>query len=110
MARINTSELTEDKLIEQYSGKVFRPVAAETPAIPASYDGKYVCAVLVAVNSELTEAQMDTLETSIEAIAGVHKAFTLIGPARIPVDRQPVDTDLTIRVEAGFEIRTTPDP
>jgi len=53
---------------------------------------------------------MDSLEMAIEALNGVHQAFVLVGPARVPIDRQPADTDLTIRVEAGFEIRPTPEP
>ena len=110
MPRQNTTELTTDEIIERHCSKAFRPAMDETPPIPASYAGKYVCAVLVAVDSELTEDQMDSLETAIEALNGVHKAFVLIGPARIPIDRQPADTDLTIRVEAGFEIRPTPEP
>ena len=110
MTRPNVTELTDDQIIVANTSKAFRPVMAETPAIPGTYDGKYVMAVLVATDVAPNEAQMDGFETSIEAIAGVHKAFVLIGPARIPVDRQPADTDLTIRVEAGFEIRPTPEP
>ena len=108
MARKNITELTEAEVIDQYTSKVFRPVMAETPPIPSTYDGKYVCAVLVATDSQLTETQMDQLETQIESISGVHKAFVLIGPARIPIDRQPADTDLTIKAEAGFQIKPTP--
>jgi hypothetical protein len=110
MPRNNTTELTESQIIETYTNKVFGPVSAQSPTISASYAGKFVCVTLVATDAELSEAQMDALETSIEAITGVYKAFTLIGPARIPIDRKPVDTDLSIRVEAGFEITPIPTP
>jgi len=63
---------------------------------------------LVATNAALTETQMDALETAIEAITGVHKAYTLIGPARIPLDRVPAGHELAIWARAGFDIRPTP--
>ena len=113
MARVNIIEVTEDQAIVRYTDRFFRRVQASTPDIPASYDGKYVSAVLVATSLELTDAQMDNLETQIEAITGVDKAFALIGPARIPIDRVPVDTAektyaLKINIEAGFNIIETP--
>jgi hypothetical protein len=108
MARTNIAELTEDQVIEAYTRKFFRPVFTSTPPIPASYDGKYVCLAAIAMDVELSEAQMDALETAIEAITGVHKAFVLIGSARLPLDRTPVDHDLTIGVEASFDIKPPP--
>jgi hypothetical protein len=110
MPRPNVLELTDAQVLKAYTGKVFREVSAETPPIPGTYAGKFVVAVLVAVNAEITEGQMDSLEVEIDAIVGVHKSFVLIGPARIPTDRQPVDNDLIIKVRAGFDVRTTPTP
>ncbi len=113
MARTNISELTCDEIVVRYSDRAFRVVSAETPDIPENYAGKFASAIIVATNVELSEAQMDELQTRIEEIAGVHKAFVLIGPARIPIDRVPADTAndtyaLKIKVEAGFGITKTP--
>jgi hypothetical protein len=105
MSRSNITEVTADEAIVRYTDRFFKRVSAETPAIPAAFDGKYALVVIVATDIAPSEAQMDTLENNIEAINGVYKAFALIGPARIPVDRQPADTELFIRVEAGFDIR-----
>jgi len=108
MARPNIIEKTEAEIIAQNESRFFRPVFATTPAIPASYDGKYACLVAVATNAALDETQMDQLETAIEGITGVHKAFVLIGPARIPLDRVPADHELRIGVEGSFRIDPTP--
>lgn len=113
MTRPNITEVSTDEAIVRYTDRFFRRVYAETPAIPATYDGKYALIAVIAVNTAPTEAQMDTLQTQIEAITGVHKAFVLIGPARIPLDRVPDDTaettySLHIGAEAGFDIRATP--
>lgn len=104
MARNNITELTEAEFISQNEQKVFRPAFMQTPAIPASYDGKYALFVALAVDVQATESQMNALETAIEAIANVHKAFVLIGPARLPLDRVPANHDLKIRAEASFGI------
>jgi len=109
MARSNIVELTTDQVIEQNTSKFFRPVYSETPAIPDTYAGKYAVLAAIAVNVALTEEQMDALETAIEGITGVHKAFVLIGPARIPTDRVPEGTDLVIGVEGKFDIKPTPE-
>jgi len=108
MTRTNITEKTEAQVLVQSTGKFFRPVFASTPIIPASYNGKYVCIMAVATDVEVSEAQMDALETAIENISGVHKAFCLIGPARIPTDRVPVDHDLKIGVEGKFMIQAQP--
>lgn len=106
--RSNIIEKTEAEVLQENTGKFFRPVFVQTPAIPAEYDGKYVCLAAIAVNVDLTEEQMDAIETAIEGITGVYKAFVLIGPARIPIDRTPEDCDLKIGVEASFRIDLTP--
>jgi len=108
MARPNVSEMTEDEILVSYTDKFFRRVFAQTPIIPASYDGKYAVLCAIAINIDATEAQMDGMETDIEAITGVHKAFVMAGPARIPVDRVPADHDLRIKIEAGFAIDPEP--
>lgn len=111
MARGNITELTDEQVVSRSKDRFFRKVYKETPSIPlAAYNGKYVCAVLVAVDSALSEAEMDTLEAGIDAVANVHKSFCLIGPARIPVDRVGAGNDLHIGVEAGFDIRPEPTP
>ena len=110
MARSNITELTDEQVLSRYTDRFFRRVSAKTPDIPASYDGKYVSAVLVATDAQLSEAQMDGLETAIESITGVAKAFVLIGPARIPLDRVPTGDELRIVVEAGFDIYTPVAP
>lgn len=102
--RANIEELTEAQAIEQYTNRFFKPVVTETPAIPAAYDGKYACILALAVDYDLTEQQMDQLEAAIENINGVTKAFCLIGPARLPVDRVPANHNLIIRTEAEFDI------
>jgi hypothetical protein len=109
MARANIVEQTEAEAIASYTDKFFRRVYARTPAIPAGYDGKYVLLAAIAINIDASEAQMDQFETDIEAITGVHKAFVLAGPARIPLDRVPVGHDLRIGIEAGFHI-DPPEP
>jgi len=109
MARPNVSEMTEDEILVSHTDKFFRRVFAQTPIIPASYDGKYAVMCAIAINIDATEAQMDTLETQIEAITGVHKAFVMVGPARIPIDRVPAGHDLRIGIEAGFGISPTPE-
>ena len=106
MARQNISEISNEDALVRYTDRFFRRASARTPDIPASYDGKYVSAVLVATDVSLTEGQMDGLETQIEAITGVYKAFVLIGPARIPLDRVPTGSELQIAVEAGFHVYT----
>jgi hypothetical protein len=110
MARENIVELTDEQVLSAFTDRFFRRVQAKTPDIPATYAGKYVSAVLVATDAQLSEAQMDALETSIEAISGVHKAFCLIGPARIPLDRVPTGDELRVVVEAGFDIYTPDTP
>lgn len=106
--RSNIIELTEAQAIERYTDKFFRTVHAETPAIPATYDGKYVLLAVIAVNVQATEVQMDAFEASVDGIAGVHKCHILAGPARIPLDRTPADHDLIISIDGGFDIRPTP--
>lgn len=106
--RANIVEKTEEQVIEQYTDKFFRRVHASTPAIPASYAGKYAMMVVVATDVAPSEAQMDGFETDIEAITGVHKAFILVGPARIPTDRVPANHELFIGIEAGFDIKPEP--
>lgn len=108
MPRTNIIEKTEAEVLADSTGKFFRTAHRETPAIPIEFDGKYVQLVAVATDTQLSETQMNQLETAIEGIAGVFKAFTLIGSARIPVDRVPADHDLVIFVDAGFDIRPTP--
>lgn len=105
--RANIIELTDAEVRAAQPHRFFKKRYAQTPAIPDTYAGKYVSAVLVATNVALTEAQMNTLETEVEAITGVHKAFVLIGPARIPIDRRPVGYDLYIGAEAGFKFEST---
>jgi len=108
MARKNMTEQTEDEVLAQSTQKFFRPVFAQTPAIGAGYTGKYVCMVAVATDVALSEAQMNTLETSITAINGVFGSHCLIGPARIPLDRVPADHDLKIGIEGKFIVDPTP--
>ena len=108
MARPTIIEKTEAEVLAQATGKFFRPVYAQTAAIPAIYDGKYVSMFAVATNVSLTDTQLDALETAIEAITGVYKAHCLIGSARIPLDRVPVDHDLKIGIEGKFIIEPTP--
>lgn len=108
MTRANITERTEEEVIVSNEAKFFRPVYAKTPAIPITYDGKYVCLLAVVLDVKATEAQMDLLETSITSTSGVHNAFCLIGPARIPLDRVPSGYDLNIGVEGKFNI--TPEP
>ena len=110
MDRSNITEKTEAEVLAASTAKFFRPVYTQTPVIPASYDGKYICLVAIAVDVDATEVQMDGMETDIEAITGVHKAFVMIGPARIPIDRVPADHDLRIGVEGSFRIDETPVP
>lgn len=103
--RANIVEKTEDEVLVQYTDRFFRAVHAETPEILPALTGKYALMVLVAADVEASEAEMDAFETGIEGLAGVTKAFVLIGPARIPLDRVPTGHDLFISVEAGFDIR-----
>jgi DNA-binding Lrp family transcriptional regulator len=110
MARSNIVEKTDEQVVAESTGKVFRPVFAQTPAIPASYDGKYVMMAAIAIDVEANEAQMDAFEASVEAITGVEKCFIMIGPARIPIDRVPADHDLRIGIEGSFRIDPTPEP
>lgn len=105
MSRPTITEVTTDDVLVRYTDRFFRAVSAETPAIPASYDGKHVVIAVIATDAAPTEAQLDGLETQIEAINGVHKAFVLIGPARIPLDRVPANTELFIHAQASFDIR-----
>lgn len=108
MPRTNIIEKTEAEALAESSGKFFRPAHAETPAIPAAFDGKYVQLVAVVTDVELDDAAMDALETAIQELAGVQRAFVLIGSARIPVDRTPADHDLVAGVDMAFDIRPTP--
>ena len=108
MPRQNITEQTEAEDIVRDTSRFFRSVSATTPVIPGSFNGKYALMLVVATDSEATEAQMDALETAIEAITGVHKAFVMIGPARIPLDRVPVDHDLRFLVEGIFSFEPTP--
>ena len=108
MARTNITELTDAQVLVANTSKVFRPVFVQTPVIPATYNGKYAVLCAIAVNVQLSEAQMDALEVAIGAITGVHKAFVMIGPARIPIDRVPAGCDLRIGVEGSFRIDPTP--
>jgi len=105
MARTNVIEVTCDELVVNATSRVFRQAYAETPVIPSTYDGKYVQLAAIATNAELTGAQMDALETAIEQITGIHKAFVLIGSARIPLDRVPDGNDLLITCQGGFDVR-----
>lgn len=108
MDRPNIVEKTEDEVLAQYTDAFFRRVRQQTPEISASYDGKYVVLCAVAIDINATELQMDNMEASIEAITGVHKAFVMIGPARIPIDRVPTGHALLIDIDAGFSIEPTP--
>ncbi|MCP4304721.1 MAG: hypothetical protein GY788_07560 [bacterium] len=101
-------EKTEAEVIAQSTSRVFRRVQAKTGVIPAAYDGKYVVAALIAINTDATQAQMDGFEVDVEGITGVYNCDILSGPHRIPVDRVPADHDLRILLEAGFDIRPTP--
>ena len=109
MARPNIIEVQESEAIIRYTDRFFRRVRATTPDIPAAYDGKYVTAVLVVTDVAPTEAQLDGLETNIEGITGVDKAFALIGPARIPLDRVPASSELRVVAEMAFDMYT-PEP
>lgn len=109
MPRRNITEQTEAEVIVRDTSRFFRAVSATTSVIPGSFSGKYALMLVVATDAEVTEAQMDALETAIEAITGVHRAFVMIGPARIPLDRVPVDHDLRLRVEGSFTIEPTPE-
>ena len=108
MTRPVIIERTTDEIVALSTDRAFRAVFSETPAIPASYAGKYALLCVMAIDIEATEAQMDAFQTQVEAIANVHKAFVLSGPHRIPLDRVPADHDLTIGTEAGFRIKPTP--
>ncbi len=110
MARPIVTELSDEQIVERYRDNTFRKVYARTNAIPASYDGKYALLTAIAVNSQITEAQMDALEGLIEGIAGVHKAFVLVGPSRIPTDRVGDGEELFIEVDCNFEMEETPSP
>ena len=107
--RQNIIEMTEADVIASDERKFFRPVFVRTPAIPAAYDGKYAVLCALAVDTELSEAQMDQLETAIEGITGVHKTFVLVGPARLPLDRVPDGHDLKIGCEGSFRIEPVPE-
>jgi len=110
MPRRNIQEAAEADIVKNNTRLVFKPVHAETPAIPQSYDGKYALMMAIATDIEPSEAQMDQLEAAIEDITGVHKSFILIGPARLPLDRVPSGTDLSIWIDAGFAINPKPEP
>jgi hypothetical protein len=107
MARVNVIERTDDEVRVSDTRKYFRP-AVETVSVPVTYAGKYIVLCAVVTDIEASEAQMDSLETSIEAIPGVHAAHVRIGPARIPHDRLPAGADLIARI--GLEIDMIPTP
>jgi hypothetical protein len=108
MARPVIVERTEEQVIARSTDRVFGAVFRETPAIPASYAGKYALLCVMAIDIQASEAQMDAFQTQVEAISNVHKAFVLSGPHRIPTNRVPADHDLTIGTEASFRIKSTP--
>jgi hypothetical protein len=108
MPRPNIKERTEAEVLATRTRDFFRSVSNVTPVIPNSYAGKYALMLAVAVNSEFTEANMDALETAIDALTEVHKSFVLIGPARIPTNRVPAGHDLRLGVEGRFSIEVTP--
>ncbi len=107
MARPNIVELTDEQIVERNKDERFRKRYAETGVISSAYDGKYAILMAIAVNTQLTEGQMDTLQDLIEDITGVHKAFALLGPARIPVDKVEEGEELRIGVTGEFHIAQT---
>jgi len=104
MARVNIDELTDEELRATYPRLVFKPVYAETPAIPSIMDGQYAQMLVVASNIQLSEAQMDQLEQAISDLPGISIAYTIVGSARIPLDRVPSNHNLKIWLNAGFTI------
>lgn len=104
MPRLNVGELTEDEVLTRSTQTFFKRRYNRTPAIPASFDGKYVILTAVVADIQASEAQMDTLETAIEGLPNVHKAFCLIGPARIPLDRLPAGAELVGSMDFGWEM------
>ena len=106
MARSNITELTDEQVITASTDRFFRRVGAISGDIPATYAGKYVVAAIITIDTALSEAEMDTLETNIDAITGVHKSFVMIGPARVPIDRVPTGDELQAVIEVGWNIYT----
>jgi hypothetical protein len=102
--RENIGEKTAAEMMAINPSKAFKPARATTPAIPETYSGKYVNIMAVATDSAMTEEQMDLLEIAVEEITGIHKAFCLIGPARIPTDRVLDGYELRIKCRAKFTI------
>ena len=104
-------ERSNADVIAQYTDRYLPKVYVETAAVPASYDGKYAQAIVIATNAKLDDTTSAQLEAAIEAITGVHKAFHL-AQGRIPVDLVPEDTaektyTLHLGAEFGFNIRAT---
>jgi hypothetical protein len=108
--RENIGEKTAAEMMAINPSKAFESARATTPAIPETYGGKYVNIMAVATNSAMTEEQMDLLEIAVEEITGIHKAFCLIGPARIPTDRVPDGFELKIRCRAKFMFTNKSNP
>lgn len=102
------NELTESDIVLRYPQHVWKR-AANQFVIPDALSGKYVCAVGVVTNVELTDAQEVALQDAIEQIAGVQIAKVVIGSSRLSLDRLPADTPETdYQFRVGFEMGFTP--
>lgn len=109
MAFEDAVDLTDEESIIQNTSKIFRPRYVETPAVPASFDGKYMAVVILALDVNPNATQAGQLETAIEAIANVHYAKGLVKRA-IPISRLPANTELRYGVELSTQIRPVPTP
>jgi hypothetical protein len=101
-------ERTDEEVVARSTDRVFGNVRNVSEAISVTYDGKYACFGAVVTDVALTDVQLESLATQIEAISGVHKAFIRIGSCRLPIDRVPEGQELKISVEAGYTITPIP--
>lgn len=102
-------ERTDEEVIAYSTDRVFRNARNLSGAISAAYDGKYACFCAIVTDVALTDVQIASLQTQIEAISGVSDAFVRIGSSRLPLDRVPDGQELKISVEGGFTITPIPE-
>lgn len=101
--RTEIIERTNDELLLAAIDKKFRPAYATYDALPA---GAFILTCAIKTSVRLTDAQMNALETAIQAIAGVQQARVLsLGPPNgIPV--LPAGSTVTLEVQTSYRVVT----
>lgn len=102
-------ELSCDDAIVTYTNKFFRAIYSEAgPIDVVEYADKWVTFLAIITNVDLTDAQVASLKTQIEAISGVYEAFPRIGPYQLPTDRVQEGYELFVGIQASVKIKPEP--